>query len=115
LWDSVPYDKAQAKQVPDNKNGVYAFVVYFRLAGHEFGYFLYVGKAERQSLLARFRQYFRERRDPKGRVLVREMLDRWADYQEFRYNSLPAATDDSVEKQLTRHSSLIAMKILMRH
>jgi hypothetical protein len=99
-WHAVPYHKSGIPLVPDNAVGVYAFVVNPGIAGHDLGYLLYVGKAEKQSLRARFKQYFKEHKDPKGRPYVRQMLDYWSGYLEFRYTTLNASMVSSVEDAL---------------
>jgi hypothetical protein len=79
-WSSIRATVAFAKNVPDDKFGVYSFVVDSSTASHPgTKYLMYVGKAQDQSLRARFSQYLREAKDPKGRPLIVDMFTKWRD------------------------------------
>lgn len=96
-WETIRFEKGSVGQVPENRKGVYTFVVQPGIANHPaVSYLLYVGKVERQGFRDRFRQYLRERiAGEKGRrVHVTEMLDKWEGYLWFCF----ATVDD--EKQI---------------
>lgn len=77
-WQTIRFDLSELEQVPDDQNGVYSFVVDAGIAGHPHcSYLLYIGKAERQSLRKRIKQYFYEADDPKGRAPVQDMILDW--------------------------------------
>jgi hypothetical protein len=77
----VPFDKANQVHVPNDKGGVYTFVVKPDIANHpSCSYLLYVGKTQRQTLRKRFLQYFSERDRNKGRPLIQKMLTLWKDH-----------------------------------
>jgi hypothetical protein len=85
-WKVVKFDIKNAQSIPDDSSGVYSFVVKPGIAEHpECSVLLYVGKADVQSLQKRFKQYFREKCNKKGRPKIRYMLSAWEDYLWFCY------------------------------
>jgi hypothetical protein len=101
-WAVVKFDRSQQDLVPDNRGGVYTFVVKPGITNHpECAYLLYIGKAENQSLRKRFGQYFSERDARKGRPKVQKMLNLWENYLWFCYATIEDTNQiDSVEQSL---------------
>jgi hypothetical protein len=94
-WQPVKFDQANTNQVPDNAKGVYTFVVKPEIANHpSCSYLLYVGKAEKQSLQARFLQYFKHK--AKGEqsrwVHITEMLMKWDGFLWFYFAEISDVT-----------------------
>lgn len=90
-WVSVRFLKKNASQIPNNKIGIYTFVVDPGVAAHpRASILLYVGKVDNvnRSLRARFKEYFVEADDPKGRVAVVEMIKRWPAHLWFIYTEV---------------------------
>jgi len=88
-WAVVKFDQSQQDHIPDDKGGVYTFVVKPGITDHpECAYLLYVGKAEQQSLRKRFVQYFYERNARKGRPKVQKMLNLWERHLWFCYATI---------------------------
>jgi len=93
-WVLVRFDKSQNSLIPDDRAGVYTFVVKPGIADHpECAYLLYVGKAENQSLRERFTQYFYERNARKGRPKVQKMLNLWDHHLWFCYATIEDPTE----------------------
>ena len=93
-WTTVKFDHSKKSSIPDNKMGVYSFVVKPSIADHpECAYLLYVGKAEEQSLRTRFSQYFVEKSLLKGRPKVQKMLTLWSSHLWFCY----AVVDETIK------------------
>lgn len=87
-WLPVRFDPRAVKQVPNDQVGVYSFVVRPKIADHrDVAYLVYVGKVERQTFRARYRQYLAEFRkgDESRWTHVAEMLNRWQGYLWFYY------------------------------
>jgi hypothetical protein len=85
-WTAVRFDKLEQNLVPDDKCGVYSFIVKPGIADHpQCAYLLYVGKAQDQSLRRRFAQYFHERNASKGRPKIQKMLTLWQHHLWFCY------------------------------
>lgn len=102
-WCGVKFEQGNIQSIPKN-SGVYTFVVKPGIANHpSCSYLLYVGKAEKQVLRARFKQYFKERQngDYSRRPHVTEMLRKWEGYLWFYYAKVPKRmTTKEVEDQL---------------
>lgn len=105
VWQIVRFGTDQANSVPGNTRGVYTFVVQPGIANHNWcSYLLYVGKTTEQTFRKRFRQYLRERRDPKTkRPHITDMLTRWDGYLWFCYAEMTdkaaiVQTEDSLQK-----------------
>lgn len=101
-WSVVKFDESEKEQVPDDRQGVYTFVVKPGIANHpECAYLLYVGKTEKQGFRKRFTQYFSEKNDPKGREPVKMMLGLWKEHLWFCYAPIDDIQQiDSIEKSL---------------
>lgn len=87
-WLPVKFDPNYVKQVPDDQIGIYSFVVKPEVADHrDVAYLMYVGKVERQTFRARYRQYLVEfkKGDESRWVHVTEMLNRWQGFLWFYY------------------------------
>jgi hypothetical protein len=84
-WSVVKYEKHQKQKVPNDKGGVYTFVVTPNVGNHPYcSFIMYVGKTEKQTLQQRFMQYFQEEKRPKGgRPHVKSMLKKWQGYVWF--------------------------------
>lgn len=88
-WVVVRFEKTEEVSIPEDRRGVYSFVVKPGIAEYpESTYLLYVGKAEDQSLRQRFVQYFYERNARKGRPKVQRMLQLWEYHLWFCYTTI---------------------------
>jgi len=88
-WMIVRFNEQQQNLVPDDKGGVYSFIVKPGIANHpECAFLLYVGMAQKQSLRKRFKQYFQERNARKGRPKIRKMLNTWDHHLWFCYATI---------------------------
>lgn len=77
-WIRVKFEQEKIEEIPDDKYGVYSFIVEPGIANHPYcSYLLYIGKAENQSLRKRIAQYFYEPNDPKGRAPIQDMITDW--------------------------------------
>lgn len=94
-WDSVPYGPEHASSVPNDKRGLYAFVIAVSgtpLPPH--GYVCYIGIAGRRSnrsLRARYRDYLNDKKNAKRRHIA-HLIGKWREVLRFFY----APVDDSV-------------------
>ena len=106
-WDSIPYGKNELERIPDNKRGIYAFVVCHNnavLPMH--GYIMYIGIAGRDSsrtLRARYKEYLNEKKIME-RFHIARMIATW--HRVLRFFFAPVDDDVSaddlkaLEKQL---------------
>ncbi|MYD98223.1 MAG: hypothetical protein F4X98_12690 [Gammaproteobacteria bacterium] len=107
-WESIKFDDpAQIGNIPNNKRGVYAFVV----AAHAsalptHGYIMYIGIAGRRSarsLRARYRDYLNTNKVLE-RPEVMRMIATWHDVLRFFYapvdNKITSAQLESLERAL---------------
>lgn len=82
-WEQVPFEQESVRLVPDNNHGIYSFVISPNIANHPLNYFLlYIGKAEKMTLRARFRSYFNEIRKMK-RIPLCQWLNHYQGYLYF--------------------------------
>jgi len=94
-WDSVPYGAEQASKIPNDKRGLYAFVISApgeSLPSH--GYVCYIGIAGRRSnrsLRARYRDYLSDKKNARRRRIA-HLIGKWHEVLRFFY----APVDDSV-------------------
>ena len=106
-WSSVKYGEAEANDVPNDRRGVYAFVV-----SHENsvlppnGCVLYIGIAGRdsdRSLRERYKDYLNERKILKRERIAR-MIGTWHEVLRFYFSPVGAETTAEdlkpLEKQL---------------
>lgn len=97
-WDSVSYGEEELAKVPNDKRGIYAFVVCH--ANDVFpthGYVLYIGiagKDSNRSLRERYRDYLNERKVIKREGIAR-MIGHW--HQVLRFYFAPVDDDISSE------------------
>ena len=88
-WIHSKFDRASVRQIPDDKIGVYAFVLEPNIANLNVGYLLYIGETRNQNFRTRFRQYLRHQREVKTkRPLVKQMLTIWPDHLNFYYSPI---------------------------
>jgi excinuclease UvrABC nuclease subunit len=101
-WRSAKFDKANATQVPKDRCGVYSFLVLPGVAQHAAcAYLMYVGKAEKQSLRARFEQYFEHLTETSRRTNISKMLRLWRNHLWFYYAPVADITKiDGTEQAL---------------
>ena len=87
-WKSVPYGKEHKDEVPNDKRGIYAFVICHPskvLPQH--GYVLYIGIAGRnsnRSLRKRYKDYLNDKKVRK-RARIARMIGTWQDVLRFFY------------------------------
>jgi len=97
-WESIAYGKDELDSIPDNKRGVYAFVVSAPsavLPPH--GYVLYIGIAgrdSRRSLRARYKDYLNQKKIMKRERIAR-MIGHWHEVLRFFFVPL----DDDVSNE----------------
>lgn len=98
-WDSIPYGDAQIDQVPNDKRGIYAFVI--SVANDVVppnGYVVYIGIAGRKSdrnLRARYRDYLNEKKVLKRSARIIRMIANWNEVLRFHF----APVDDTVTSE----------------
>lgn len=105
-WDSVPYGPDQASSIPNDKRGLYAFVIVApgeSLPPH--GYVCYIGIAGRRSnrsLRERYRDYLSDKKNARRRRIA-HLIAKWHEVLRFFY----APVDDSVTsdelQEMERH------------
>jgi len=100
-WQRFSFTDAADEDVPDEP-GVYTFLIEPGIAGHPCCSFLmYVGKAEKQTLQARFKQYRGRERGPGGRPHIVYLLNEYRDYLVFCCSPLPEGVSaDDAEQAL---------------
>lgn len=106
-WETIRFAKENVGKVPEDRKGVYTFVIQPGIANHPaISYLLYVGKVEKQGFRNRFRQYLGERiaGEKARRVHVTEMLDKWEGYRWFCF----AAVDDEGQIEAVEDALLAA-------
>ena len=111
-WSSVRYGLDDAHKVPNDKRGVYAFVVSHCgdvLPPH--GYVLYVGIAGRRSdrpLQARYRDYLNTKKILK-RDNITAIVGNWSDVLHFAYAPVPdsLSPDDLMALEVEIASALL--------
>ncbi len=100
-WQRFRLDLSEAEDVPD-KPGVYTILIEPGIAGHPHCSFLvYVGKAEKQTLKTRFKQYLTSEQKPKARPYIIYLMREYADYLVFCCSELPVGVGaDKAEQAL---------------
>ena len=96
-WSSVRFSGTEIESVPDEHDttGVYTLVLKSGIAEHPAACcLLYVGKVEKQSFRARFKQYLQERlgRRRTDRVKIVNALTKWDGYLWFYYSPVNDAS-----------------------
>ena len=84
-WIRTAFDQTRGRDIPNDRIGVYAFVLEPNIACIGLAYLLYVGRTK-QHFRARFYKYKRDQRDPNTkRDLVHIMLTTWPGRVAFYY------------------------------
>jgi hypothetical protein len=92
-WTSVPFDTNSTSQVPNDKHGLYTFILSPRVASHPKNFFvLYVGKADKTTLQERFKHYFQEKKKVK-RPHICHALNKFDGHIEFCFTTVTRAQD----------------------
>jgi excinuclease UvrABC nuclease subunit len=101
-WEWTKFTRSNSRDVPNDKSGVYSFLVQPGIADHPAcSYLMYVGKAEKQSLRERFNQYFRDESDESRRLHIHEMFRLWKGHLWFYFAPISDNTKiDAVELAL---------------
>lgn len=82
-WEIHPFKQNQAERIP-NKPGIYSFLIQPGIASHpSCSYLVYIGKADKCNLRKRFRDYFSELKNPKGRPKILDLLQSYQGYLHF--------------------------------
>ncbi len=67
------------QNVPNDQAGVYSFVADAGIANHPAcNYLLYIGMTQQQNFRARYKQYLREKNNPKPRIHILRMINNWS-------------------------------------
>ncbi|MBT3039175.1 MAG: hypothetical protein KME37_09575 [Candidatus Thiodiazotropha sp. (ex Codakia orbicularis)] len=106
-WDSIPYGDSEIDKVPNDRRGIYAFVIFQEnkvFPPH--GYVLYIGIAGRNSdrpLRQRYKDYLNSKKVRK-RAKIARMIGLWNEVLKFYFAPIDnnVSTDDLqiLEKQL---------------
>ena len=84
-WIRTMFDQTKARDIPNDRVGVYAFILEPSIACIGVAYLLYVGKTT-EHFRARFYKYKRDQHDPHtNRPLVQIMLNAWPGRLAFYY------------------------------
>ena len=98
VWDWVPYGREQASKVPNDKRGVYAFVIATAdTSVPTHGYVCYIGIAGRKSnrsLRARYGDYLNEKAIAKRRHIA-HLIGKW--HQVLKFYFAPVNDDVTSE------------------
>jgi hypothetical protein len=97
-WESVKFSATKAKEVPNDKRGVYTFVVQPGIACHPAcSYLLYVGMTTRD-FRVRYQEYLADLKAGIGsrRPHIAGMLAKWDGYLWFYYAEIKG--DDKIEE-----------------
>ncbi|MDQ1352297.1 MAG: hypothetical protein QG657_2603 [Acidobacteriota bacterium] len=97
-WKSCPFDPNNVDLIPNSK-GIYSFVINPRFTNHPQRYLCYIGKADR-TLKVRYREYFKEMNNEKGRPKILRLLNLWKGYIEFCYIEIDNVNLLDLEKKL---------------
>jgi hypothetical protein len=80
-WKKVQFNKAGLEKLPQDKPGLYVFIVQPNIAGHKaINFLLYIGETTKQSLRDRCTSYLFEASKSKARVPIRSMIRKWPDH-----------------------------------
>lgn len=84
-WIRTIFDQTEGSDIPNNRIGVYAFVLEPNIANIGLAYLLYVGRST-QHFRSRFNKYKSDQRNAHSkRTLVRNMLNAWPGRLAFYY------------------------------
>jgi hypothetical protein len=96
-WQQVKFG-VPANNLPDDKIGVYCFVIEPNIAQiPRCGLVVYIGRA-RNSFRTRYENYLKEKDDSAGRPKVVVMLNLWKDHLTYYYAELPTPDECSAEE-----------------
>jgi excinuclease UvrABC nuclease subunit len=97
-WRKVQFTAKGVARLPDDKPGLYTFIVQPNVGGHTaIKFLLYIGETTKQSLRDRCADYLPEARKKKARVPIRSMVRKWPDHLWIYF---AAVEEPSVIKQL---------------
>jgi hypothetical protein len=97
-WQVVKFG-TPAGNLPNDKIGVYCFVIEPKVAGIPCGgLIVYVGRA-RNSFRTRYREYVGEQKNATKRPKVVMMLNLWKDHLSYYYAELPNPAECSAEEE----------------
>lgn len=82
-WISVRFNEDNLENIPDQP-GIYSFVINPRYTNHPHRFLGYIGSTER-TLNQRYREYLKEKNNPKGRPKILRLLNKWDGYIDFCY------------------------------
>jgi len=102
-WKTCHFESTAAASIPNDRRGVYTFVIQPGIAGHPLCAFLaYVGKAAGKSgFRARYSKYRAElKRTDSDRPLVNRMVKKWYKYLWFCYAEVADPNIKNVEDEL---------------
>lgn len=94
-WHTVQFSQTNVSAIPDDRVGVYSFVVKPGIANHpECAYLLYVGMVESQDFRERYKQYLHEKAQgaKSRRPHVTDMLLKWEGFLSFCYAPIASTT-----------------------
>lgn len=98
-WKIFKFNNDQINMIPQHK-GIYSFIIKPEIALHPAcSYIMYIGKSER-SLKDRFKEYLREKTDPKARPKIKDLLKKYDDYLYFCCTEIPADKINEIETKL---------------
>lgn len=104
-WEWTKFARSNSRNVPNDKSGVYSFLVQPGIADHPAcSYLMYVGKAEKQSLRQRFNQYFRDEAEDSRRPHIYEMFRLWKGHLWFYF----AIVSDDAKIDAVEHALIHA-------
>lgn len=92
VWASCLVTSHNISSIPNDKHGIYSFVVVPSVAQHACAYLMYIGMARDQSLQARIKQYIAEARSRDGRELIKDLFRRWRNHLHVYYATVADAT-----------------------
>ena len=80
-WKRVKFSVSGVSKLPDNKQGLYSFLVQPKVGGHPaISYLLYIGETTKQTLKERCSDYLPEAKRKKARVPIRSMIRKWPNH-----------------------------------
>jgi hypothetical protein len=88
-WKRVKFDQAGVKSLPNDKPGLYSFVVHPEIANHDaVSYLLYIGETTKQTIQKRCRDYLGEDKKKKPREHIRDMVKLWPNHLWIYYSEV---------------------------
>jgi hypothetical protein len=103
-WEMYRFEANSRPHIPNNRKGVYSFVIQPGIANHpSCSYLIYVGMVEKgeRSFRVRFNEYLRDEIGLKTRRLsIHDVLSRWSGYIWFCFASI---NDETVIADVEEH------------